>query len=450
MNIVDYFKNIVLRTSGADRDLLTLLKDKDITKAKTLFEDKTAQVNKAISEYDTDLHNILKRPNKYRKNRDEYETEKLPRSWQEHINEVELFFLLNNPIKWTSANQKDKAFELFTEFLKDTRFNSTTREAKRIAGAETHSAKLYHIFQDKGEPKVRVQVLSKQKGYDIYPLRNQYGQMLALGVGYYLKENGKTVEHFDVYTAETTFRCKKNKLGWEVTPIANPTGKINAVYYEQDKAWRKAQPRIERDEYLDSKSADVNNYFADPIAVASADVISSLIGPEAVGRLIKLQGRESEFRYIEPPTSIEMKATEKKDNKEAILTDTFTPPFDFESLNGLGTLSGEAIKRIMTLGYIKRNRNMEIYEELIDREKNIIIAIIEKVLNPSISFKETKISFEFQDPFKAQTDKDDIISCYSNGLMSLETAISKLGLVDDVQGEIKRISEAKREPLFKE
>lgn len=55
---------------------------------------------------------------------------------REYINEVELFFLLEI-IKWKKENGSDDAFALFTDFIKTTRFNSTMRQSKRLAEAET-------------------------------------------------------------------------------------------------------------------------------------------------------------------------------------------------------------------------------------------------------------------------------------------------------------------------
>jgi len=446
VNLVDYFKNIVIRGFGIDRTLLELIRDKDISKAKDLFEDRRKEVEQAIAEYNPETHAIMQRPNKKRKGREDYKTEKLPRSWQEHINEVELFFLLNNPIKWTCEEQDDKGYIAFKDFLTEHRFNSTTRECKRLAGAETHSAKLYHIFQENGKPKVRAQVLSKSNGFDLYPLFNQYEQMIAFGVGYFLKNsNNKTEEYFDIHTPEMIYRCRRASVGWNIEAVNNPTGKINIIYYRQEKAWRSAQPRIERDEMQDSKIADTNNYFADPIAAATADVIKNLADPEQIGKLINLQGKDSDFRYIEPPTSCELRDSEKQTNKEAILADTFTPNFDFKEMLGLGTLSGKAIERIMTVGMIKRNRNIEIYDELIDREKNLIITIIKKVFNQALNFDNLDIKFEFTSPFEEQQNNDSIIRAHGAGLLSTETAVKLLGLVNDSKAEVGRIANEKAE-----
>ena len=146
-----------------------------------------------------------------------------------------------------------------------------------------------------------------------------------------------------------------------------------------------------------------------------------------------------------PIACCELRDSEKKTNKEAILADTFTPNFDFESMQGLGNLSGRAIERVMTVGLIKRNRNIEIYDELIDREKNLIFAIITKVFNQSLNFDSVSIKHEFASPFEEQQSRTDIIQAQGAGLLSTETAVKLLGLVNDSSAEVQRIADEKAE-----
>ena len=168
------------------------------------------------------------------------------------------------------------------------------------------------------------------------------------------------MQHWDVHTAELIFRCEKAAIGWDVETLPNPTGKINAIYIRQPKAWEGAEPRIEREEMLDSKVADTNNYFADPIATATADVISSMLDPSKPGKLIQLSGPNSQFSYVNPPQQSQLREAEKQDLEKSILFDTMTPDLSFDNLKGMGTLSGTAIRNSFILGYMTRARNMEI------------------------------------------------------------------------------------------
>lgn len=445
--VMTYFRNLSLNSMGVERDLYQLIQDGDIGTAIDMMQNRDEEVDEAIKEYNPKTHEVMSRPNKFRKNDDPYITEKLPRCRQRYINEVELFFLLGNPIKWKKEDGSDDAYKLFTDFIKDTRFNSTMRQAKRLAGAETESAKIYHIFRNErtGKSDVKCMVMARSNGYRLRPLFDQYRNMTAFAYGYKLKESGKTVQHWDIQTPDMLFFCKRKNIGWEVESYQNPTGKINLMYYQQPKAWDGSEQRIKREEFLDSKTGDTNNYFSDPIAVASADVIDMMTDPNKPGKLIQCQGKESRFEYVNPPQSSETREAEKRDLNDSILFDTFTPDFSFKEIKGMGTLSGDAIKNAMILGYIKRDNRKETYEEAVDREKNIIIAIL-KYLHPDKAkeLDELVVSFDFAEPFIEDKHKTwaAIGKLYNDGIISLELAVQLLALTDAPGEEIEKIKNA--------
>ncbi|MCM1519152.1 MAG: hypothetical protein NC117_10980, partial [Pseudoflavonifractor sp.] len=135
--IMSCFRNIALNSVGVTRSLHTLLLDGDVSKALELMQDRDTEIDEAIREYHPQTHTVMRRRNKFRKNDSPYITEKLPRTRQRYINEVELFFLLGRPIVWTKKAGDDGAYTLLTEFMEKHRFDSRMREAKRLAGAET-------------------------------------------------------------------------------------------------------------------------------------------------------------------------------------------------------------------------------------------------------------------------------------------------------------------------
>lgn len=140
--------------------------------------------------------------------------------------------------------------------------------------------------------------------------------------------------------------------------------------------------------------------------------------------------------------SSETREAEKKDLKSSILEDSLTPDLSFEGMKGLGTLSGEAIRRALIIGYIKRLKNLEIYDIAVDREVQVIIAIL-KFLHPDKvkSLDELVISFEFQEPFEEdkQTKWASIGTAYSDGIISLSTAVRLLGITDKPDEEVEKI-----------
>lgn len=444
-------RNSTLNSLGVERTVEELLADKDIGKLKDILQNRDAIVEAAIKQYMPSQHAIHRRMDKARSGKDSYRTEKLPRARQRYINEVELFFLFGSPIVWQSSDDtNDEAFAEYKAMLKGLRFNSIIREAKRLAGAETESAILFHIYrEDNNTPSVKPMVLAHSKGYILRPLFDQYGNMLAFGYGYSLKENGKTIEHFDIQTATNLYYAKKTASGWDVEIKPNPTGKINIVYIQQPTAWDGVQERCDREEQIDSKIADTNNYFADPMASATADVIETLADPDKPGKLIQLTSERSRFEYINPPMASELQVAEKATLNQSILFDSFTPDLSFEAMKGMGTLSGEAIRRAMALGYIKRSNLMEIYDLAVDRSKNIILAIMEKVthIGKMGSLQSDSITFEFAEPFNddAALLWQNVGRAYNDGIMSLENAVRQIGMADNPNEEVERIKQARLE-----
>lgn len=443
--ILTYFRNITLNAVGAKRDLLQLLADGDVGTAISRMQDHDIEVDFAVKEYNPETHEVNWREDKYVKGERPYRTEKLSRTRQRYINEVELFFLLGNPIEWEKKEGDDEAFALFTDYLSQIHFNAKIRECKRLAGAETESAFCFHFYQDGGKVQAIPYVAARSKGYKLREMFDQYGRLTAGAVGYTISNNGLSEEHWDVFTENTNFYCSRRGLGWDVQPYPNPTGKINMVYFRQPKAWDGAERRIEREEMLDSRIGDTNNYFADPIAAATADVINSMPKRNKVGKLIQLTGTNSKFEYINPPQNSEIRRSEKEDLANSILFDTFTPDMSSEAMRSVATLTSVGIKRALVLGYIKRANRMEIYEEMIGRLRNVIVSVL-KELHPEYATRLDKleIGFSFAEPFTDDRKEmwSSIGNLYGQGVISLETAVQLLALTDAPVEEVQRIKDA--------
>ena len=445
-DIITKFRNKVLNAQGIEGELYQYLSDKDVNAALNLFQNREEEVDNAIQEYNPQTHKVMERPDKYRKNDRPYITEKLPRCRQKYINEVELFFLFGSPLRWKKDEGDDEAYKLFTDFIRDSRFDSKMRQIKRLAGAETECAKLYHLYNENGKIAVKTVVLARSTGYDIRPLFNQYGDLVAFAFGYKTQDkNGKPIQHWEIETAENIFECTQGEMDWNVSTRPNPTKRINVIYYKQPKAWDGVEPRLEREEMLDSKVGDTNNYFADPVAKATADVIQSLASPETTGKLIQLNGSNSSFDYVNPPQSSELRRSEQENLEKSILFDTFTPDFSFDNMRGFGSVSGAAIKNAMILGFLKADNRKEIYTELIDRDKNLIKSILAyQHPEKAKALEELQISFEYSEPFAEddQSEKNFVLQAYSAGLVTLETAVQLLALTKDADAEIQAIKDA--------
>ena len=433
--------------------VVSLILDKKVDNALNFFEDHTEDVVTAYNEYMPSKHSIMQRPDKVRKSKSEYKTNKLPRNWQSYINEIELYFLLNTGITWEllndSAEQENlqDVFGKFQDLLKDLHFDTYAREAKRLAGAETECAKLYALYKDEGRPKLRIIVLSYSKGYKLRPLFNRYGDLKAFAVGFTTRlVDDNMQECWDIYTSETIYHCKKligseHNGEWAVDTEDNPFKKIPIIYIRQPKAWDGVQERIERDEWLDSKTADCNEYFADPILKISRNVKNGLMDPKSTGKVVQVNNKDDVFDYVAPPDATNLKSNEKSNIRESILLGTMTPDFMNDNIKGLGAISGDAQVENRILGYIKRLSRMEIYDELFQREANLIKAIMATYSYPELrkQINAMKLNHVYQDPQTGTQDNSEEIQRWAEIGMSDEALVEANRNIHNKKLELSRI-----------
>jgi SPP1 family phage portal protein len=380
---------------------------------------------------------------------------KLPIPYPVYINEIALVFLYGRPVKWTQSSQgTDNAYAAYLDVIKRTRFNSKIRQCKRIAGAEEQSAMLFRVFKDNdGKADVQIRVLAHSKGDEIYVKRDQYENITSIAWGYYVKEsNDKTVYHFDVYTRNVIYRCARKNIGWDVVEEPNFIGKIPIILFEQDKEWKGVEALIHREEHIASRTADTNDYFADPIAIMNADVIKNMPEKKDTAKMLVTtdkDGVDKAARYLTWDSAPESKQKEIEWLQEQILTKTFTPKISLDSLKSISQLSAKALRTVMMLADIKASKHKEIHDELLDRTSSLIIAIIGNVLNVSLASEcaNLVVQHEFQEPFGDDvTDAlNNIIRSVDAEILSTEGAIEMNPIIKDHALELQRLQQEKEQ-----
>ena len=451
----------IIYDDGLVAELVKRVKEGDIDKVILMCNTKSEKSKEAIKEYRIESHSINERSDKKRKNKPDYETNKLPRPWQFYINEISVFFMFNNRIKILLDNQMEEIeelkpyFEDFKKFLDSFYFHERLRQAKRIAGSELECAILYQLYTNaNGNFQVNCKILSNSGEHQLYTLFNKYDKMVAFGDRYYARDlELNVVEHFDIYMKDKIYRCTRGNgsNNWTVVEKENPSHKIPIIYYSQEKEWHGVERRIDRDEWLDSKGADTTEYFNDPYMKVSADVVGNrLADAEEVGKVMKVNDKDSVFEFVAPPEAGDLQQNEKKNLKASILEGTFTPDFSYESIMGLGTLSGEAIRRMSLPGYIKRSMHQDTYNELIMRDLNLAKAILSDVIYLNDSEKaqgirRLNITFELTDPFigALENNSEEIQAWRTSGAMSVRTAVELNSHVKNKELEVERIFEEK-------
>ena len=457
---LDYFTNSINRLVGRKQEFEELLQAGDISAVKASMQTRGLMALEAMKEYNTATHDVNRREPKLitdkkgniKKREQRW---KLPVPYPVYINEVSLVFLYGQPVKWSQlSDNTDNAFAKFQEVIKRTRFDSKIRQCKRLAGAETESAMLFRVFKnDDGQPDVQIRVLAKSKGDEIYTKFDQYENLISFAWGYYVKEkNDEAVYHFDIFTPEITYRCTKKSLGWDIIKEPNMIGKIPVILFQQDKEWKGVENLIHREEMIASRTADTNDYFADPIAVFSADVIKNLPEKKEEAKTLITNngdGVDKAMKYVTWDSAPQSKKDELEWLQNQILSKSFTPNITLDTLKSISQLSAKALRTVMMLADIKASKHKETHDELLDRTASLITAIIGNVLKVALhtECENLQILHEFTEPFGEDIadDLNDIIRAVDAGILSNETAIELNPLVKDVVRERDRIQQEKEE-----
>ena len=461
MVLFDLFRNYLNALIGNNQEFEELLAAKDISAVKDKMSSRDELIIPAMKEYDTSSHEIMKREDKIITDKKgnvlrKEPVWKLPIPYPVYINEFSLVFLYGRPVKWTQLSTgTDKAFEAFTDIIKRTRFDSKIRQCKRLAGAETESAMLFRVFRDdEGKPDVQIRVLARSKGDEIYTRWDQYENLLSVAWGYYVKENDEVVYHFDVFTKYIIYHCSKQSIGWKVIEETNFIGKIPIILFQQEKEWKGVERLIHREEYIASRTADVNDYFADPVEIISADVVRNMPEKKEAGKLLitnDKDGVDKAAKYLTWDSAPQSKKDELDWLQSHILSKSFTPNITLDTLKSISQLSAKALRTVMMLADIKASKHKEVHDELLDRTASLTIAIIGNVLDTSLHSECEKliVSHEFQEPFGKDIaeDLDNIAKGIDAGITSTETGIELNPLIKNPTFEKKRLEDEKAERL---
>ena len=462
MVFFDILRNSMNAILGRKQEFDELLAARDIDGLRSQMQTRGAEALAALKEYNTQTHRVMLREDKILTDkkgnmRKKIKVAKLPIPYQQYINEIALVFLYGRPVKWSQlSDNTDAVFDKFQDVIKRTRFDSKIRECKRIAGIETESAMLFRVFKDDdGQPDVQIRVLAKSKGDEIYTRFDQYENLISVAWGYRVKEaEGRVVEHFDIFTPEAIYRCTHARFGWDIEVEQNFIGKIPIILFQQEKEWHGVEALIEREEFIASRTADTNDYFADPVAVFDADAIKNLPDKDAIGKSLYVKSglkTTEAMHYVTWDSAPQSKKDEIEWLQNQILTNSFTPHITLDTLKSLSTLSAKALRTVMMLADIKAAKRKEKHDELLDRTASLILAIIGNVLDVSLhaQCEAASIGHEFQEPFGEDVSDDinDITRALDAGILSTETAVELNPLVKDVTREMERLKDEQAERL---
>ncbi|MBW6490997.1 MAG: phage portal protein [Lentimicrobium sp.] len=419
------------------------------------------------AQYDPSMHDVMisyKRKNKRAMDGKggvkEVSVARLSIPFQKIIVNRAVAFLFTNPVSITLADQTadDTALTMIQYLLKKNKSSSLNREIARALFSETEVAEYWYPVEDKafwkkaklekvGDYRLRCRIFSPSRGDTLYPVFDEFDDMVAFGRGYTIVEGEKNVktEYLDLFTNDFIKRYKKDKeLGWiEEISTPNILSKIPVVYYSQEEAeWSDVQSMIDRLETLISNFADTNDYFGSPMVKVKGTVTGFAEKGEQ-GKVITVsEGGDAEYlTWSNAPDTIKL---EIDTLQNFIYSMTQTPDISFKAVQGITNISGIALKLLFLDAYLKAQNKLEIFDEAMTRRLSILKSYCSKfnVAKETIIL-DTEIEAVIT-PYIPENLKETIemLSAATGGkqILSQSKAVSMTGLADDAVKEMEEIS----------
>ncbi|RPE05545.1 phage portal protein [Chitinophaga lutea] len=432
----------------------TIQKEKENIDVKSFLEQLDPKKHK--------VHSPTERPDKIKKDKGGRESPvkvaRLSIPLQKLIVSRAAAFLCGNPIQLFAQPTlpiEDDFLSIIKKVWDDNKLDYKSMALAEMMMSETECAELWYTqpaekeywagtSSEGSKQKLRLRILAKSLGDDLYPVFDAAGDMIGFGRGYKVKVGDQNVEHFDLYQPEKTIKGTKSDVGWVLAQEPNPSGKIPVIYYHQPlPEWSDVQEMIERLETVISNHADTNDYFGSPMVFISGEIAGFADKGES-GKVVQgKNGATAEYlTWDQSPESVKL---EIENLLQFIFDTTDTPKISLQEMKSLGTFSGIALKMLFLGAHLKSARKEGIFGEGIQRRINYLKAALAKINNKFESAQRLMISpkFEYYLP-KNEQEAIDILSTAIGGgkaIMSQDSAIAQNPLVQDVEAEKKKMIE---------
>lgn len=372
------------------------------------------------------------------------------------------------PVKrvYKPNNDTQKMIASYIEAIFDrNRINSVNIERLNMLFAGCEVLTLWYAIESKNNIygfdsplKFRCRNFSPMLGDDLYPLFDEYGDMVAMSVGYTRKTGKKNVQYFDTYTA--TKHIKYSDAGGEWAEVENEditaVGKIPCIYmYRPTPIWEDTSKTVYEIEWALSRNGNYLRKNSKPIFVVLADEVIQFGDEKPENKEFKAvmqYPKGSTAQYVTWQQAIENLKFYVSELRSLFFTQLQLPDWSYEKMSQQA-LSGESRKQLFIDAQMKVNDESGRLLEGFDREINVVKAFLKTALPDRYHSDidalkvETKIT-----PFSITDTKEtvDMLMTANGGepIMSQRESIEEFGHSDDVDKTLEEIAQQGVEDAF--
>lgn len=390
-----------------------------------------------------------------------YKIEKVARvklALQKLIIKRAVSFCFGNPIAYNASPDNDNqqlVVKALNRILYDNKTNSLNRKIGRAIFGFKECAEVWYPVEKQNANygfdskfKLRCTLFSPEFGDTLYPYWDETGDIVAFSREFSQKSgNEKAIDYFETYTDKEHWLWLRGENSYEVVegyPRQLSIGKIPVIYGHQEQfETEDVNSLIDRLETLLSNFADTNDYHAAPKLFVTG-IINGWAKKGESGAVI--EGEEgATMQYVSWQSAPESVKLEVETLLRMIYTITQTPDISFDSVKGLGAISGIALKLLFMDAHLKVQDKKEIFDDYLQRRVNVIKAYIGK-FNTTLEKECDAIEIEPEITPYMLTNEIDELNYWmtANGnkpVVSQEESIEKAGISKDPENTYAKIQE---------
>ena len=362
-------------------------------------------------------------------------------------------FMFTTPINPVCQEAKSdatakKQFEAVRNVLKKNKWNTLNKIRCKTISSECEQATYWYVadtVKENGKStgvKLKYDLYSPSRGDELYPLFDDTGDMIAFSRQYDVKnDTDKKDVYLDTWTADKHYTFQQIEGKWTMTVADNKLGKIPVVYsYRPVPIWADGDNgKVEQIEKLLSRNGDIIDYHSSPVLIIKGNLQGAPTKGET-NKVFSTPDASGGAEYISWEQSPESTRFQFETLLRLFWSEMQLPDLSYENVKGIGATSGIALKMLFSDAHLKCGDEWEIYEELIEREFNIIKAYLSAMEGDSI--KELEIDPVMR-PFIIDDEKANVdVLITANGgkpLVSQKQSVALAGLSDDTDADYLEI-----------
>ena len=456
---------ILDKISNGDEDVFSLLRQKTYT---------PPSWEKLKKEYYPFLHPVITDPDY----KDEYDDE--TNTWDRKTRityalqmlatkrMTELTFGIPVQRVYYPQNNRQKELQKYIETIFNrNRIDSVNIERGNMLFASCEVMTLWYAVEQRHNTygfdsniKLRCRTFSPMIGDTIYPLYDEYGDLIALSIEYTRTDGDDTNNYFDMYTATRHVKWSNaESKGSEMEIVENEDtsaiGKIPAVYIVRKyPIWEDTSRMVYEMEWAMSRNGNYLRKNSKPVFVVAAteDIPFGQEKSEKKEFRTVLQiPQGATANYVTWSGAIENLKYSIDELREMFFTQLQLPDWSYEKMKST-PMSGEARKQLFIDCQMKVKDESGRILEALDREVNVIKAYL-KLMLPSDAADIDALEVEnVITPFQINDEKETISNIMTatggKAIMSQREGVELYGRSKDVDKTMEELQAADMSNLF--